>query len=180
MAKGDLAVGRQEDTAVEALLDRIDIVRDHLSEEIRRDRASEYGDRREESVGRGREAGGAGEYGVTNGRGDTGAATSKNLGDKKGVAAGAAMEPCRIEPASDGEGGDSGQGEGGDRQAVDAGGGGEVAKEMADGVARANLVAAVGGDDEGGGRFDAATEEADKVERRFVGPVDVFDHEQNG
>lgn len=57
---------------------------------------------------------------------------------------------------------------------------GEVADDDAEGVRARELVAPIRGDDDYGELGDAAPEESQRIERRFVSPVEVFKHDQGG
>ena len=84
------------------------------------------------------------------------------------------MQVGRVDPVRLGERADGLRGERRQLHPLDAGGGGQVAQHDADGR---RLVVAERDDRERGDAGDAATEQAQDVERALVGPVDVLQHE---
>jgi hypothetical protein len=107
---------------------------------------------------------------------DLAGARREHLGDVERVAVGLAVKLAGVEPVGSGQLADRPLGERRDREARDARGG-KLPEHEREGVAAVELVVAVAGEDEGGDALHLAGQEAQDVQRRLVGPVEVLEHE---
>ena len=118
------------------------------------------------------------EYGVHDRRRDSpGAARGQDLGHEEGVAGGHLVHLPRVEPAGRAELAYGAEGEPGQGQSVHPGPAGHLPQEVTQGVAAAQLVVAVGENEECGQPVDAPDEKAQSVQGRLVRPVHVLDDE---
>ncbi len=130
--------------------------------------------------GRRAEARGAGEDGVADRGRDVALAGGQHLGEEERVAGRAPVELLGVEAVGLGQRRDRLGRQPWQLAALDPPRRGQLAEHDPQRVAQLELVVAVGRDDEGGLRVHLARDEAQDVERRRVGPVQVLEHEDRG
>ena len=117
---------------------------------------------------------------VADARGQTPTAGRHHLGHEEGVPGGEAVELLGVDVEPFGQPRDRRARQRRDLQAGDARRGREVAEDDAQRVPRADLVVAVRREDQRARPPDPAAEEAEQVEGRLVGPVDVLEDRDGG
>ena len=168
----DARPNRVEHAARQAFLELVEVARERVEQpEIHRPRDDRRGIER--PARRGAQRRHAGEHGIADGRGQLDPARGERLGDEERVARGAPVQLGGVDAMRRRELGHRLRGQRREPDPL----GRRLARELADGhaqrVGAVELVVAVAGDDEPGGQ--AAAEQAQHVERRLVGPVDVLD-----
>ena len=176
VAERDGAARRAQHPGGEALLEVAELAACQLLQQPelgprRRDR-----NRVEQRAGARAETGGARQHGVADAVGHRGAARRERLGDEERVAGRAAVELLRVDAVQTRERGDRPrrqrrEREPGQRRLR------QLAERDAQRVVALELVVAVGDRDERRHRRDPACEQAEQVERRLVGPVQVLEHD---
>ena len=126
----------------------------------------------------GREPGGTRQHRVAHGWWDAAPATRKHLGHEERVARCLAIEFGRIESLPSASVRTACAERGGRLATVDVRRRGEATEHDPQGMGRANLVVAIGREQEGARRGDAPPEEAEEIERRLVGPMDILEDDQ--
>ena len=136
-----------------------------------------HGDRAEQRRGRRAQARGAGQDRVADRRRDVAIATGQHLGQEERVARRPAVELPRVDAVRLGELRDGIEREPRQLAAGDPLRRGQLAEHDPQGVAKLELVVAIGGDDQRRRRVHLAREESQDVEGRLVGPVQVLEDE---
>ena len=168
---------RPEETDGKALVDRLlDRAADHGFEHERVDGHTHRGGGRQEGACLRREAAGAGHDRVLD-RDRVGGIRIQDLADVERIAGRVLAEQDRVDLPIAAELGDCRNGERWQDHPSHRGRGGEVAHHPAQGMARGNLVVAIGGEEERAQVADPAAQEVEQVERRLVAPVHILDGE---
>ncbi len=107
-------------------------------------------------------------------------ARSEDLGDEERVATGETQEIGWLSSRVGCQSRDRGEAEWWNRQAVCGFQWSQLAEHLAQWVIAIDLVVAVGADERASRVLDAPTHEAEEIQGRLVGPVDVLDHHHDG
>ena len=176
VAEGDAVRVRGHDARRQALVQAVQLGRRERLEQP--DLGVRRGDRdRLEQLARGRrKSRQTSEDRVAHGVRDLARARREHLGDVERVAVGLAMKLGGVDLVGTGQLADGPLGERRDREPRDPRGG-QLAEHQREGVTAVELVVAVAGEDERGDALHLARQEAQHVERRLVGPVEVLEHE---
>jgi hypothetical protein len=178
VAEGDAVVRRGQHARAEALLEARELL-------LPRQRVQQpqlgvglgHGDRAQQRRRRRAQARRAGQDRVADRRRDVPFAPRQHLGEEEGVARRPAVELARVDGVRLGEPRYSVQREPRQLAAGHAPSGGELAEHDPQGMAQRELVVAIGRDDERRRRVHLARQEAQDVEGRLVGPVQVLEDE---
>ena len=118
------------------------------------------------------------EHGVGDAGGDARRVAGEHFGDEEGIAAGDGIQTAGRTMGLLGQRGHGAFREREQAQPCDVAGG-QIAQDETQGVVPAQFIVALGQDEQRWRAVDAACEVLDEIQRRLVGPVDVFD-DQDG
>ncbi len=174
-----VAVGDQH-AAVQALVDRCERLAGRLDQELHLDAPAEHGSRGKDFPSRSRQPGHAGKHRIPHGGRDSLGACRDDLGDVERIPAGPLVHLAGV------QGGarmieqlpDAGDGKRGNLHPDHARQRGEISQHDGERVIAPHLFRAEGRQDHEPGAIQPAAHEAQRLQGRLVGPVDVLEHEQ--